>query len=85
MWNWIFLQVAVRLPTGERKERRFFNTAKVQALYDYIESLNVVESDNFLLISNFPRVVYGPDKLGLTLKDAGLHPRTNLFVQVQDS
>lgn len=75
----------MRLPTGERKERRFFNTAKVQALYDYVESLNVVESDNFLLISNFPRVVYGPDKLDLTLKDAGLHPRTNLFVQVQDS
>ena len=75
----------MRLPTGERKERRFLNIAKVQALYDYVDSLNVVKSDNFLLISNFPRVVYGPDKLDLTLKDAGLHPRTNLFVQVQDS
>lgn len=73
------------MPTGERKERRFFNTTKVQALYDYIESLNIVESDNFLLISTFPRVVYGPDKLDLSLKDAGLHPRSNLFVQVQDS
>jgi FAS-associated factor 2 len=74
----------VRLPSGERKERRFINTTKVQALYDYIESLNSFEADRFLLISNFPRVVYGPDKLDLTLKDAGLHPRTSLFVQVQE-
>ncbi|KAG0629939.1 hypothetical protein M758_1G141000 [Ceratodon purpureus] len=76
--------VAVRLPNGERKERRFINTTKVQALYDYIESLNSFKADSFLLISNFPRVDYGTDKLDLTLKDAGLHPRTSLFVQVQE-
>lgn len=78
----IFLQVAIRLPSGERKERRFHNTAKVQMLYDYVESLKSMGSDSFLLISNFPRVEYGPKKLGLTLKDAGLHPRTSLFVQM---
>lgn len=75
----------MRLPSGERKERRFNNTAKVQALYDYVESLNLFGSDSFLLISNFPRVEYGTDKLDLTLKDAGLHPRTSLFVQMQES
>ena len=79
------MQVAVRLPSGERKERRFNNTAKVQVLYDYVESLNSFESENFLLVSNFPRVEYGPDKVDLTLKDAGLHPRSSLFVQMQES
>lgn len=77
--------VAVRLPSGERKERRFMNTTKVKALYDYIESLHSFESVTFLLISNFPRVVYGPDKFELTLNDAGLHPSASLFVQVQES
>lgn len=80
-----YLQVAVRLPSGERKERRFMNTTKVKALYDYIESLHSFESVTFLLISNFPRVVYGPDKFELTLNDAGLHPSASLFVQVQES
>jgi len=75
----------VRLPSGDRKERRFKNTANVQMLYDYVESLDCVGSESFLLLSNFPRVEYGPDKLDLTLKDAGLHPRTSLFVQIQDS
>jgi FAS-associated factor 2 len=78
--------VAVRLPSGERKERRFRSTATVQMLYDYVDTLEEMGAEShFLLISNFPRVEYGPDKVDLTLMQAGLHPRTSLLIQMHES
>ncbi|XP_057511599.1 plant UBX domain-containing protein 10-like [Actinidia eriantha] len=75
-------QVLVRFPTGERKERRFHSTATIQSLYDYVDSLGCLEVESYGLVSNFPRVVYGPEKLSLSLKDTGLHPQASLFVEV---
>ncbi|XP_040989899.1 plant UBX domain-containing protein 10 [Juglans microcarpa x Juglans regia] len=75
-------QVLVRFPTGERKERRFHSDATIQSLYDYVDSLGCLEVDNYSLVSNFPRVIYGPEKLSLTLKEAGLHPQAGLFVEL---
>uniref|UniRef100_A0A5B7AT49 Putative FAS-associated factor 2 n=2 Tax=Davidia involucrata TaxID=16924 RepID=A0A5B7AT49_DAVIN len=75
-------QVLVRFPSGERKGRRFHNTATIQSLYDYVDSLGCLEVDNYSLVSNFPRVVYGPEKLSLSLKEAGLHPQASLFVEL---
>ncbi|KAI7995892.1 Plant UBX domain-containing protein 10 [Camellia lanceoleosa] len=75
-------QVLVRLPTSERKERRFHSTAKIQSLYDYVDSLGCLEVESYSLVSNFPRIVYGPEKLSLTLKEAGLHPQASLFVEL---
>lgn len=78
---WV-IQVLVRFPTGERKGRRFHNTATIQALYDYVDSLGCVEVESYSLVSNFPRVVYGPEKLSMSLKEAGLHPQASLFVEL---
>ncbi|KAL5750102.1 hypothetical protein ACOSP7_024705 [Xanthoceras sorbifolium] len=75
-------QVLVRFPNGERKERRFHSTAAVQSLYDYVDSLGCLEVESYSLVSNFPRVTYGPDKLSLSLKEAGLHPQASLFVEL---
>jgi FAS-associated factor 2 len=75
-------QVLLRLPTGERIQRRFESSAKVGALYDYVDSFGTVGAGKFSLVSNFPRIVYGPDKMDLTLRDAGLHPNASLFVQL---
>ncbi|KAJ8764857.1 hypothetical protein K2173_010322 [Erythroxylum novogranatense] len=74
-------QVLIRFPTGERKERRFHCTASIQSLYDYVDSLDCLESENYTLVSNFPRVVYGSDKVSLSLKETGLHPQASLFVE----
>ncbi|KAF8413352.1 hypothetical protein HHK36_001332 [Tetracentron sinense] len=76
------IQVLVRFPTGERKERRFLSTATIQSLYDYVDSLDCLNVDKYSLVSNFPRVVYGPDKHTLSLKEAGLHPQASLFVEL---
>ncbi|XAR70131.1 hypothetical protein NMG60_11026899 [Bertholletia excelsa] len=75
-------QVLVRFPTGERKGRRFHSTATIQTLYDYVDSLGCLEVENYSLVSNFPRVVYGQEKLSLSLKEAGLHPQASLFVEL---
>ncbi|KAI3691895.1 hypothetical protein L6452_31698 [Arctium lappa] len=75
-------QVLVRLPNGERKGRRFHCTATVQSLYDFIDSSGCLEIGTYTLATNFPRVLYGPEKLSSTLKDAGLHPQVSLFVEL---
>ncbi|KAK9072106.1 hypothetical protein SSX86_008538 [Deinandra increscens subsp. villosa] len=76
-------QVLVRLPNGERKGRRFHSTAKIQTLYDFVDSSGTLETGDYTLVTNFPRVLYGPDKLSLTLKEAGLHPQASLFVEMK--
>ncbi|ERN16103.1 hypothetical protein AMTRI_Chr11g95210 [Amborella trichopoda] len=78
-------EVLVRFPTGERKERRFHSSATIHSLYDYVDSLNCLNAEKYSLVTNFPRVVYGPDKFDLSLKVAGLHPQVSLYVQVEDS
>ncbi|KAK4796959.1 hypothetical protein SAY86_029285 [Trapa natans] len=75
-------RVLVRFPAGERKERRFHSDDTIQRLYDYVDSLGCLETGNYSLISNFPRVIYGSDKLPLSLKEAGLHPQASLFVEL---
>ncbi|KAE9589693.1 hypothetical protein Lal_00021514 [Lupinus albus] len=75
-------QVLVRFPNGERKGRRFNNTTTIQSLYDYVDSLGCLETESYSLVSNFPRVVYGQEKLILSLKEAGLHPQASLFVEL---
>ncbi|XP_074317668.1 plant UBX domain-containing protein 10 [Silene latifolia] len=74
-------QVLVRFPTGERKDRRFHSSATVQSIYDYVDSLECSNIEKYSLVSNFPRTVFGPEKLSLTLKEAGLHPQASLFVE----
>lgn len=75
-------QVLVRFPNGERKGRRFHCSSTIQSLYDYVDSLGCLEAENYSLVSNFPRVVYGEEKLTLSLKEAGLHPQASLFLEL---
>ncbi|KAG2286536.1 hypothetical protein Bca52824_046140 [Brassica carinata] len=65
-------QVLIRFPNGERKRRRFESNTKVQTLYAYVDSLGVLETEEYSLITNFPRTVSGRDKESMSLKDAGI-------------
>ncbi|CAG7905966.1 unnamed protein product [Brassica rapa] len=51
-------QVLVRFPNGERKGRRF----ESNTLYDCVDSLGLLETEEYSLITNFPRTVYRRDK-----------------------
>lgn len=75
-------QIAIRFPNGERREQSFSSTDKIQSIFRYIDSLGLPGIGNYRLISNFPRKVYGVDQMGVTLKDAGLHPKASLFLEL---
>ncbi|MFS8003317.1 putative UBX domain, UBA-like superfamily, Ubiquitin-like domain superfamily [Helianthus anomalus] len=76
-------QVLVRLPNGERKGRRFHSSATIQSLYDFVDSSGTLETGSYTLVTNFPRVLYGPDKLSLSLEQVGLHPQASFFVEMK--
>ncbi|PUZ40469.1 hypothetical protein GQ55_9G426400 [Panicum hallii var. hallii] len=76
-------RVLIRFPTGERKERRFHSSAPISSLYDYVDSLDCLKAEMYSLVSNFPRVTYGPEKHSLTLEEAGLHPQASLFIEIE--
>lgn len=75
-------QILIRFPNGERKEQSFFCSDKIQSIYRYIDSLRLPGIGNYRLISSFPRRVYSVDQMGMTLKDAGLHPKATLFLEL---
>lgn len=76
-------QILIRFPNGEKREQSFLSSDKVQAIYRYIDSVGLGGGvGNYRLISSFPRKVYGVDQMGLSLKDAGLHPRASLFLEL---
>ena len=75
-------QILIRFPSGERREHSFSCTDKILSIYRYMDSLGLPGIGNYRLISSFPRRVYGVDQMGITLKDAGLHPRASLFLEL---
>ncbi|KAK6123528.1 hypothetical protein DH2020_042735 [Rehmannia glutinosa] len=75
-------QILIRFPNGERMEHSFLCTDKIQEIYKYIDSLGLVKVENYRLISNFPRKVYGFDQKRMSLKEAGLHPKASLFLEL---
>ncbi|KAK9132741.1 hypothetical protein Scep_012269 [Stephania cephalantha] len=75
-------KILVRLPNGERKEQSFQSTDTVHSVYKYIDSLRLPGIGSYKLIFGFPRRVYGPEQMRMTLKDAGLHPRASLFLEL---
>ncbi|KAM7471284.1 hypothetical protein LguiA_009467 [Lonicera macranthoides] len=76
------IQILIRFPDGQRKEQSFSSMDKVQAIYRYIDSLGIQGVGNYRLVSSFPRKVYGVDQMGMTLKDAGFHPKASLFLEL---
>lgn len=75
-------QILIRFPNGERREHSFLSTDKIEAIYRYIDSLGLAAVGNYRLISNFPRKVYGVDQMSMSLKDAGLHQKASLFLEM---
>ncbi|KAL0711887.1 hypothetical protein Bca4012_018865 [Brassica carinata] len=41
-----------------------------------------IKTEQYSLITDFPRTVYGRDKESISVKDAGLHPQASLFIEI---
>ncbi|CAN0901184.1 Plant UBX domain-containing protein 10 [Linum grandiflorum] len=73
--------IVIRFPNGERREQKFSSSDKVQSIIRYINSLSLSGTGKYRLVSSFPRRVYGVDESGMSLKEAGLHPKATLFLE----
>ena len=77
-------KVAVRLPDGSRKERRFLSRDTVSDVYNFVDTIEGL-GENYSLVSNFPRRVYSRVQDGaVTLADGGLHPQAMLMYREDD-
>ena len=75
------VRIVVRLPHGERVDRRFLKTDRLQSLYDYV-FCNEQSPVEFKLVSHFPRKVFELDENNdVTLNDVGLSTSATLYVQ----
>ncbi|XP_028408569.1 FAS-associated factor 2-like [Dendronephthya gigantea] len=72
--------IVVRLPHGERMDRRFLKTDSLQSLYDYV-FCNEQCPHKFKLVSHFPRKVFElAENSDATLDDVGLSTSATLYV-----
>lgn len=83
-WRALCPQVLIRMPEGERKERRFSSSDVVQTVYDYVDSLGILRATEYKLVSNYPYTLYGRDSLQKSIREAGMHPHASLFVKVEE-
>lgn len=74
-------RVVVKLPDGQRLDRRFPKTCHLQAVVDWVESAEP-EIFDFTLVSNYPRREFSsPEQLVTSLSDLGLESQAMLFTK----
>ncbi|KAJ0804474.1 putative UBX domain, Ubiquitin-like domain superfamily, Thioredoxin-like superfamily [Helianthus annuus] len=77
------VQILIRFPNGERKQRVFSLKDKIEAIFKFINSLGLPEvGKNYRLVSSFPRKVYGVDQMQMSLKDAEFGTEATLFIEL---
>ena len=82
-------KVAVKLPGGGRRERRFLETDTLRDVFDFVDALDGDEAAavgvRYSLVSNFPRRVFGRERdAATTLVDGGLAPQAMLMYRLDD-
>ncbi|XP_069088792.1 FAS-associated factor 1 isoform X2 [Pleurodeles waltl] len=76
-------KLRIRTPSGEFFERRFLGSCKLQVVFDFVASKGY-PSDEFKLLSTFPRrdvSQYDPNK---SLMDLKLYPQETLFLEAKE-
>lgn len=76
-------KLRVRTPSGEFLERRFLGTTKLQVLFDFVASKGY-PSDEFKLLTTFPRRNITQLDPGSTLMEAKLFPQETLFLEAKE-
>lgn len=75
-------KLMLRLPDGSRDIVSMPSSSKLMALVKYVGSKGY-SSEQYELITNFPRREISHMDIGLTLKDAGLFPQETVFIQAR--
>ncbi|CAL9696235.1 unnamed protein product [Knipowitschia caucasica] len=76
-------KLRIRTPSGEFVERRFLGSCKLQVLFDFVASKGY-PSDEFKLLTTFPRRNITQLDPSSTLVDAKLFPQETLFLEAKE-
>ncbi|KAL6655366.1 hypothetical protein ACP70R_006192 [Stipagrostis hirtigluma subsp. patula] len=74
-------KILIRFPNGERRQQSFRHTDTIREIYRYVDSLGIPGIGSYQLVRSYPRKTYGHQQLGMTLRDAGLHPSATLYIE----
>jgi len=75
--------VRIKLPSGSQQQRRFYASEQLQAIFDWVDTLEEVDVIKYSLASPYPRRVYKVDDGGGggTLEELGLVGQAVLLLQ----
>lgn len=76
-------KLRIRTPSGEFLERRFLGSCKLQVLFDFVASKGY-PSDEFKLLTTFPRRNITQLDLAWSLVEAKLFPQETLFLEAKE-
>ncbi|XP_020780425.1 FAS-associated factor 1 [Boleophthalmus pectinirostris] len=76
-------KLRIRTPSGEFVERRFLGSCKLQVLFDFVASKGY-PSDEFKLLTTFPRRNITQLDPASTLVEAKLFPQETLFLEAKE-
>ncbi|XP_068599366.1 FAS-associated factor 1 [Brachionichthys hirsutus] len=76
-------KLRIRTPSGEFVERRFLGSCKLQVLFDFVASKGY-PSEEFKLLTTFPRRNITQLDPGSTLLEAKLFPQETLFLEAKE-
>uniref|UniRef100_A0AAY4C5D1 UBX domain-containing protein n=1 Tax=Denticeps clupeoides TaxID=299321 RepID=A0AAY4C5D1_9TELE len=76
-------KLRIRTPSGEFLERRFLGGCKLQVLFDFVASKGY-PSDEFKLLTTFPRRNITQLEPASTLLEAKLFPQETLFLEARE-
>lgn len=76
-------KLRIRTPSGEFLERRFLGSCKLQVLFDFVASKGY-PSDEFKLLTTFPRRNITQLEPSSTLMEAKLFPQETLFLEAKE-
>ncbi|XP_060788100.1 FAS-associated factor 1 [Neoarius graeffei] len=76
-------KLRIRTPSGEFLERRFLGSCKLQVLFDFVASKGY-PSDEFKLLTTFPRRNITQLDPAWTLSEAKLFPQETLFLEAKE-
>lgn len=76
-------KLRIRTPSGEFLERRFLGSCKLQVLFDFVASKGY-PSDEFKLLTTFPRRNITQLDMAWSLVEAKLFPQETLFLEAKE-
>jgi len=74
--------LALKLPNGQRVQRRFLASASLQEVFDFLDAGGHVGAESYTVCTTYPRRVLDRTRSGETLETLGFSAQEMLLVEV---